>query len=205
VIAKIRIEAANRLAAIRGSEIMSPMLERQKPGGPSDGPAAGNAALRFAVGECTLGAILIAATESGIVAIALGDEPDALLGDFRRRFPEAQAGDGDFARTMTARVVDFIETPVPGPGLPLDMRGTEFQRQVWRALCAIPAGATASYRDIAERIGAPLAARAVARACAANPIAVAIPCHRVVRSDGTLSGYRWGIERKRRLLDREAA
>ena len=161
------------------------------------------AALRFAIGECSLGAILVAAAEAGIAAIMLGDEPDAVLGDFQRRFPEARAS-GDLARTME-RVIDFVETPSRGLDVALDMRGTEFERQVWQALRAIPAGARASYRDIAGRIGAPQAARAVAQACASNPTAVAVPCHRVVRSDGTLAGYRWGVERKRRLLAREAA
>ena len=109
----------------------------------------------------------------------------------------------DFEK-MVARVIGFIEQPELGFDLPLDIRGTAFQQRVWKALCAIPLGSTASYSEIANRMGAPQSARAVAQACAANPIAVAVPCHRVVRNDGALSGYRWGVERKRALLDREA-
>jgi AraC family transcriptional regulator of adaptative response/methylated-DNA-[protein]-cysteine methyltransferase len=163
------------------------------------------ASIRFAVGRCSLGSVLVAATDTGVCAILLGDDPDALERDLQRRFPNAQmvGGDDEFAGVV-ARVVGFIETPAAGLDLPLDVRGTAFQQRVWQELRTIPAGATASYTDIAKRIGAPKAARGVAQACAANPIAVAVPCHRVVRSDGGLSGYRWGVERKRALLDREA-
>ena len=174
---------------------------------PSQFRAGGHgAAMRFAVGQCSLGAILVAATDKGVCAILLGDDPDALVRDLQDRFPKAQliGGDTDFEHVV-ARVVACVEAPALGLDLPLDVRGTAFQQRVWQALRAIPAGATASYRDIARRIGAPQAVRAVARACAANVIAVAIPCHRVVYHDGTLSGYRWGVERKRLLLDREAA
>jgi AraC family transcriptional regulator of adaptative response/methylated-DNA-[protein]-cysteine methyltransferase len=162
--------------------------------------------MRFAVGQCSLGAVLVAATDKGVCAILLGDDPDALVRDLQDRFPKAQllGGDTDFEHVV-ARVIGCVEAPALGLDLPLDVRGTAFQQRVWQALCAIPAGATASYRDIARRIGAPQAVRAVAQACAANAIAVAIPCHRVVHHDGTLSGYRWGVERKRVLLDREAA
>jgi AraC family transcriptional regulator of adaptative response/methylated-DNA-[protein]-cysteine methyltransferase len=162
--------------------------------------------IRFAVGECSLGSILVAASEEGICAILLGDDPDKLLEDLQDRFPNAQllGGDEDFERWV-AQVVGFIEAPAQGLQLPLDMRGTAFQRRVWQALRAIPAGSTATYADIARRVGAPKAVRAVAQACASNPIAVAIPCHRVVRKDGALSGYHWGVERKRVLLQREAA
>jgi AraC family transcriptional regulator of adaptative response/methylated-DNA-[protein]-cysteine methyltransferase len=163
------------------------------------------AAIRFAVGECSLGSILVAATGQGICAISLGDDPDALVRDLQDRFPNAKllGGDRDFEQWM-AKVVGFVEAPELGLDLPLDVRGTAFQQRVWQALQKIPAGSTASYTEIARRIGAPTAVRAVARACASNTIAVAIPCHRVVRTDGSLSGYRWGVARKRALLDREA-
>lgn len=163
------------------------------------------AEIRFAVGDCSLGAILVAATATGICCILLGDDPDALARNLQDRFPKARlvGGDAGFEQWV-ASVVGFVERPQAGLDLPLDVRGTAFQQRVWRALCEIPAGSTASYAEVAERIGSPRAVRAVARACAENPIAVAIPCHRVVRRDGALSGYRWGVERKRTLLDREA-
>jgi AraC family transcriptional regulator of adaptative response/methylated-DNA-[protein]-cysteine methyltransferase len=163
------------------------------------------AAIRFAVGECSLGSILVAATDVGVCAISLGDDPDALVRELEDRFPSAQlsAGDEGFDR-LVAAVVGLVEAPGLGADLPLDVRGTAFQQRVWQALREIPAGSTASYADIAQRVGAPRAVRAVAQACASNPLAVAIPCHRVVRRDGELSGYRWGVERKRALLDREA-
>jgi len=161
--------------------------------------------IRFAVGECSLGSILVAATDKGVCAIALGDEPDALVRDLQDRFPKATMVGGDAAfEGLVAKIVGFVEAPALGCDLPLDIRGTAFQQQVWQALRAIPAGATASYAELARRIGAPKAVRAVAQACASNPLAVAIPCHRVTRADGSLSGYRWGVERKRALLDREA-
>ena len=164
------------------------------------------AAIRFAVGQCSLGAILVAATEAGICAISFGDDPDALVRGLQDRFPGADllGGDPAFEETV-ARVVGLVEAPGQPFDLPLDIRGTAFQQRVWQALRALPAGATASYRDIAAAVGAPAAVRAVARACAANTLAVAIPCHRVVRSDGALSGYRWGVERKAALLRREDA
>ena len=173
---------------------------------PSDWRAGGaNTAIRFAVGQCSLGAILVAASARGICAITLGDDPDALVRDLQDRFPRAELVGGDAAfEAVVARVVGFVEAPRLGLDLPLDVRGTAFQQRVWQALRTIPAGATASYTEIAQRIGAPKSVRAVASACAANAIAVAIPCHRVVRTDGALSGYRWGVERKRALLDREA-
>ncbi len=160
--------------------------------------------IRFAVGQCSMGAILVAASGKGVCAIFLGDDPDILLRDLQDRFPRAQlsAGGAGFEHWV-AQVVGFVEAPRIGLDLPLDIRGTAFQQRVWEALQAVPAGQTLSYADLAARIGAPGSARAVARACAANPLAVAIPCHRVVRADGKLSGYRWGIERKRQLLDRE--
>lgn len=174
---------------------------------PTDFRAGGaGATIRFAVGECSLGSILVAATEKGVCAILLGDDPAPLVQNLQNRFQKAQLVGGDEGfEQWVARVVGLVEAPALGLDLPLDVRGTAFQQRVWRALREIPAGSTASYAEIAKRIGAPKAVRAVAQACAANPIAVAIPCHRVVRHDGALSGYRWGVERKRALLDREAA
>ncbi len=162
------------------------------------------ATIRFALGTCSLGSILVAATEKGVCAILIGDDPAALLRDLEDRFPKAEliGADRDFEQ-LVAKVVGFVEAPALGLDLPLDVRGTAFQQRVWETLRAIPAGTTASYTEIAQRIGRPKAVRAVAQACAANAIAVAIPCHRVVRNDGALAGYRWGIARKRALLARE--
>lgn len=161
--------------------------------------------IRFAVGQCSLGAILVAQSQRGICAILLGDDPDRLVRDLQDQFPKAEiiGCDGEFEQ-LIAQVVGFIEAPSIGLHLPLDVQGTAFQERVWRALRDIPPGATVSYTDIAERIGSPKAVRAVAQACANNHIAVAIPCHRVVRRDGDLAGYRWGVERKRELLRRES-
>ncbi|TXL68543.1 bifunctional DNA-binding transcriptional regulator/O6-methylguanine-DNA methyltransferase Ada [Zeimonas arvi] len=165
-----------------------------------------NTEIRFAIGQCSLGAILVAASERGVCAILIGDDPEALARDLQDRFPRAAlvGGDADFEKTV-ATVVGFVEAPRLGLELPLDVRGTAFQQRVWQALRDIPPGSTASYTEIAARIGAPKSVRAVAGACAANAIAVAIPCHRVVRTDGGLAGYRWGVARKRALLEREAA
>jgi AraC family transcriptional regulator, regulatory protein of adaptative response / methylated-DNA-[protein]-cysteine methyltransferase len=162
------------------------------------------AEIRFAVGECSLGSILVAASDKGVCAILLGDDPDTLTRDLQDRFPRATltGGDKPFERWV-AQVIGFVEAPRLGLDLPLDVRGTAFQQRVWRALVEIPAGSTASYREIAQKIGAPAAVRAVAQACAANTLAVAIPCHRVVRNDGGLAGYRWGVQRKRVLLEKE--
>jgi AraC family transcriptional regulator of adaptative response/methylated-DNA-[protein]-cysteine methyltransferase len=164
------------------------------------------ALIRFAVGETSLGAVLVAATEKGVCAIMLGDDPDRLARELQDRFPRAElvGGDPGFER-MVAEAVGLVEAPREGLDLPLDIRGTAFQERVWQALRAIPPGKTATYAEIARAVGRPKAARAVAQACAANVLAIAIPCHRVVRADGDLSGYRWGVERKRELLDREAA
>lgn len=160
--------------------------------------------IRFAVGPCSLGAVLVAATQRGICAILLGDDADALLRDLQDRFPNAALTGGDPAfEAVVAQVIGLVEAPGSTLALPLDVGGTVFQRKVWEALRTIPAGTTASYAEIARAIGTPAAVRAVARACGANALAVAIPCHRVVRTDGTLSGYRWGIARKRDLLARE--
>ena len=164
-----------------------------------------NTDIRFAVGECSLGSILVAASAKGVCAILLGDDPDALVRDLQDRFPRAHLLGGDQAfEQLVATAVGLVEAPGLGVELPLDVRGTAFQQRVWEALRKIPAGSTASYAEVAKQIGAPKAVRAVAQACAANTLAVAIPCHRVVRNDGALSGYRWGVERKRALLDREA-
>ena len=164
-----------------------------------------NAEIHFAVGECSLGSLLVARSEKGVCAILLGDSPEALVRDLQDRFPHARliGGDAQFEK-LVAKVVGFVEAPAIGLELPLDVRGTAFQHRVWQALREIPVGSTASYADIAKRIGAPKSVRAVAQACGANALAVAIPCHRVVRSDGGLSGYRWGVERKRNLLTKEA-
>ncbi len=162
-------------------------------------------AIRFAVGQCSLGAILVAATARGVCSIQLGDDPQALVDALARDFPRAQllGGDAEF-EGWVAQVVAMVEAPRVGLTLPLDIRGSAFQQQVWRALAQIPVGSTATYAAIARAIGAPRAVRAVAQACAANRIAIAIPCHRVVRQGGPDTGYRWGIERKRELLAREA-
>jgi len=162
--------------------------------------------IRYAVAPCSLGWVLVAASGKGVCAILLGDRPDALVKDLKRQFPRAElvGGDKDF-EGLTTKIIAFVDAPGTPPDLPLDIRGTAFQHHVWETLTRIPAGATASYAEIAKAIGAPRAARAVARACAANKLAVAIPCHRVVRGDGSLSGYRWGVTRKRALLDKEKA
>jgi AraC family transcriptional regulator of adaptative response/methylated-DNA-[protein]-cysteine methyltransferase len=183
-------EASDRLLGMRARDYRA--------GGPGT-------TVRFAVGQCSLGAILVAQSQRGICAILLGDDPDALIRDLEDQFPKAQliGGDAKFER-LVAQVVGFIESPSIGLNLPLDVRGTAFQERVWQALREIPPGTTASYAEVAQRIGAPKAVRAVAQACGANHVAVAIPCHRVVRRDGDVSGYRWGVERKRELLRREA-
>jgi AraC family transcriptional regulator, regulatory protein of adaptative response / methylated-DNA-[protein]-cysteine methyltransferase len=164
-----------------------------------------SAEIRFVIRACSLGLILIAHSPLGVCTILMGEDAEVLLRDLQTRFRLANiiAGDQD-SETLAANVVDFIETPAKGFDFPLDMQGTVFQKKVWQALREIPAGKTASYADIARRIGTPKAFRAVAQACAANPIAVLVPCHRVVRSDGALSGFRWGVARKSALLALEA-
>lgn len=161
--------------------------------------------VRFAVGSCDFGALLVAWSELGISAIQLGDDGNELSFAFERSFPGATLIDGDpeVTRLLTL-VARFVENPTLELALPLDLRGTEFEMRVWAALREIPAGQTASYSEIARRIGSPNAGRAVARACASNQLAVAIPCHRVIGADGSLTGYRWGVERKRALLARES-
>ncbi len=163
------------------------------------------AEIHFAIGQCSIGSLLVARSERGICAIFLGDNPEILTRELQDRFPKANlmSGDAEFERVVK-QVIDFVEAPVLGLDLPLDAQGTPFQQRVWQALRKIPAGSRASYAEIAKQIGSPKAMRAVGQACAANPLAVVIPCHRAVRSDGSLSGYRGGIERKRALLDREA-
>ncbi|MDR6667113.1 bifunctional DNA-binding transcriptional regulator/O6-methylguanine-DNA methyltransferase Ada [Rhizobium sp. 1399] len=164
-----------------------------------------NEEIRFAVGQTSLGAILVASSRKGVVSILLGDDPDKLVHDLQDRFPKARlVGANRDYDALVARVVGFVEKPGVGLDLPLDVRGTAFQQRVWQALREIPVGETISYAEIARRIGSPHAMRAVAGACAANKLAVAIPCHRVIRNDGALSGYAWGVERKRALIDREA-
>lgn len=160
--------------------------------------------IRFAIGESALGAILVASSQQGVCAILMGDDPEVLVRDLQDRFPKALlvGGDRDYERVV-AQVAGFVQAPRLGLDLPLDIRGTAFQQRVWRELEKIPPGQTLTYTEVARRIDAPAAVRAVAGACAANALAVAIPCHRVVRQDGSLSGYRWGVERKRELLERE--
>lgn len=161
--------------------------------------------IRYSIGTCSLGSILVAASPKGICALLLGDDPEELTEDLNKRFPRAKliGGDKGFEATV-AKAIDFVERPTAKHDLPLDIQGTAFQHKVWNALRRIPPGATASYTEIAQRIGHPKAVRAVGHACAANPIAIAIPCHRVLRSDGSLSGFRWGTDRKRTLLLRES-
>jgi AraC family transcriptional regulator of adaptative response/methylated-DNA-[protein]-cysteine methyltransferase len=176
---------------------MSPSAYRA--GGPGE-------EIRFAVGQCSLGAILVAATPAGVCAVEFGEDPDRLVKGLQDRFRSARlvGGDADF-EALVARAVALVEHPAGGTDLPLDLRGTAFQQRVWQALRAIPPGSTTTYTELATRLGMPRAVRAVAGACAANRVAVAIPCHRVVRRDGDLAGYRWGIERKEALIAREKA
>jgi AraC family transcriptional regulator of adaptative response/methylated-DNA-[protein]-cysteine methyltransferase len=163
-----------------------------------------NEEIKFAVGQTSLGAILVASSKKGIAAILLGDDPEALVQTLQDRFPKARLVGADHEyEALVARVVGFVEAPGVGLNLPLDVRGTAFQQRVWQALREIPVGETVSYTEVARRIGSPSAVRAVAGACAANNLAIAIPCHRVVRTDGSLSGYAWGVDRKRALIDRE--
>jgi len=164
-----------------------------------------NEEIRFAIGESSLGTILVASSKRGVVSILMGDDPDGLIRSLQDKFPQARlvGGDAEY-ESLVAQVVGFIEAPRLGLDLPLDVRGTAFQQRVWQALRDIPVGQTVSYSEIARKIGAPKAVRPVAEACAANKIALAIPCHRVVRNNGSISGYAWGVERKRALIEREA-
>ena len=180
----------------------APALLGMSPGSYRKGGAGEH--IRHAVVPCTLGWVIVAATRKGVCAIEFGESAEALEDRIRARFPQAQfePADAEFERWI-ARVLDYIEQPRGVLDLPLDVQGTVFQRRVWQALQAIPAGETATYSEIAERIGQPRAFRAVAHACAENAVAVAIPCHRAVRADGSLAGYRWGLARKAELLKRE--
>jgi AraC family transcriptional regulator of adaptative response/methylated-DNA-[protein]-cysteine methyltransferase len=182
----------------RSREALGMTPSRRRAGGSGE-------TIRFALGECSLGSILVGATGKGVCSILLGDTPESLLQMFQEQFPNAElvGGEDDFD-AWVARVVAYIDAPGSELNLPLDIRGTAFQQRVWKALGKIPMGQTASYAAIAKAIGAPASMRAVAQACGANKLAVVIPCHRVVRSDGGLSGYRWGVERKQALLDRES-
>ncbi len=183
----------------RSTDMLGMTPSRYRAGGPDE-------AIRFAVGQSSLGAILVASSQKGIAAILMGEDPERLVRELQDRFPKARlTGDDSSFEALVARVVAAVEAPGVGLDLPLDVRGTAFQRRVWRALQEIPTGQTASYAEVARRIGAPRAVRAVAGACAANALALAIPCHRVVRTDGALSGYAWGVDRKRVLLEREAS
>ena len=182
------------------------IVARDKTDEPSIEADGANEEIRFAVGQTSLGAILVASSTKGVASILLGDDPDALVRNLQDRFPDARliGADRDY-ENLVARVVGFVEAPGSALNLPIDVRGTALQRRVWQALQAIPVGKKVTYAEVARRIGSPKAVRAVAGACAANNLAVAIPCHRVVRTDGSLSGYAWGVERKRLLLDREAS
>jgi AraC family transcriptional regulator of adaptative response/methylated-DNA-[protein]-cysteine methyltransferase len=183
----------------KSTEILGMTPSRYRAGGARE-------EIRFAVGQTSLGAILVASSGKGVAAILLGDDPDSLVRSLQDRFPKAHliGADRDY-EALVARVVGLVEAPGINVHLPLDVRGTAFQQRVWRALQEVPVGETISYAEIARRIGAPKAVRAVAGACAANKLAVAIPCHRVVRNDGALSGYAWGVDRKKALIDREAS
>ena len=161
--------------------------------------------LRFAVGQCSLGSVLVARNDRGVCAILLGDAPEHVVQELARRFPLATLirVDEELSQSL-GKIVGLMESPQQALDLLLDLPGTAFQQRVWQALREIPAGTTATYTEVAGRIGAPMSVRAVAHACAVNPLAVAIPCHRVVRADGSISGYRWGVARKQTLLQREA-
>lgn len=162
--------------------------------------------VNYFTGDTSLGRVLVATTERGVSAILFGDNDSALVADLAREFPKAELVVAPNAQGATIKkVIDLIEQPSASFDLPLDIRGTEFQRSVWTALENVQSGKIASYKEIAETIGAPAAVRAVAQACGANRLAVAIPCHRVVAANGDISGYRWGVDRKRALLNRERA
>ena len=160
--------------------------------------------IEYMIGLCRYGSILLATSMQGICAVFLDDHPDHLFVELRQQFPEAEfiAGDEEFEKLLV-EVINYIESPKDVANFTLDLRGSTFQRNVWAALVEIPYGETCTYTELALRIGAPTSIRAVAQACAANRIAIIIPCHRVIKLDGGLSGYRWGTNRKQRLLDRE--
>lgn len=160
--------------------------------------------IEYMMGLCHFGSILVACSQKGLCAVFLGDHPSRLLKELRKQFPKADlvGGDDEFEKLLV-KVITFVEAPNKKFNIPLDIRGTAFQHRVWDALAKIPYGKTSNYTEVAMRIGAPKAVRAVAQACAANKLAVVIPCHRVLRLDGDLSGYQWGIKIKRELLERE--
>lgn len=183
-----------------------PALSRRSPGKAVSGKGT-PALIRFSLNRCRLGHLLIAASQQGICALFLGDEPGPLVADLRKRFPGAlltEEADAAFDALVRETVLQ-LESPGDPNRLPLDLRGTPFQQSVWAALREIPTGSTATYLQIARKLGRPKAFRAVAQACGANPVAVLVPCHRVIADNGNLSGYRWGVERKRVLLNRESA
>ena len=188
--------AASRYYA-EAEEVLGMTATMRKSGGAGE-------EIRFAIAQTRLGALLAAESATGICAISLGDDPGLLLEELERQFPKARLiGDDPGFAARLAQVAALAEAPGQGMDLPLDLRGTAFQRQVWQALRQIPPGQTLSYAALAAAIGLPKAVRAVAGACAANKLAIAVPCHRILRTDGALSGYRWGVERKRDLLSRE--
>ncbi len=197
------IYGAGYSSASRFYEACAPGLGL-KPGAFAKGGA--GEVIQFAAGECSLGSILVAATAQGVCAVELGSSPEPLVEGLQDRFPNAEliGGDTNFERVV-AQVIDFVEEPKRAFELPLHVRGTVFQQKVWEILRSIPLGETATYAEVAAEAGCPRAIRAVANACASNRLAVVIPCHRVVRTDGSLSGYRWGVERKAALLKREGA
>ena len=161
--------------------------------------------IRTALADCPFGRLLVGATDAGVCFIGFAEPDDSLMADLRRRFPKATIATGDAALADTVRaVVDFLREPKQALELPLDLRGTAFQQRVWRTLCSIPAGETRTYTQLAAMAGNPKAVRAAARSCATNPVALAVPCHRVIGSDGSLTGYRWGVARKQALLEQES-
>jgi len=163
-----------------------------------------NETIDFAIGSCSLGSILVAASPKGICALTLADDPALLKADLRKRFPKSELSEIDLSKDPRLQnAIDFVESPHAERAIELDLRGTDFQQRVWEALREIPFGKTATYTEIAAKTGRPKAVRAVAQACASNPVAILVPCHRVLRRDGSLSGYRWGIDRKRKLLQME--
>jgi len=183
----------------------SPKLDRKKMPPTESKAGAKGKEIHYATGESFLGWVIVAATEKGICSIEFGENPEALVQQIHHQFPQAKFREDDHTfNQWVTQVIAFIEMPQSGLNLPLDIQGTVFQQQVWQALQAIPIGSTLSYTELAQKIGNPKAVRAVARACASNKIAVVVPCHRVVGSNGKLTGYRWGIDRKQALLERES-
>lgn len=186
--------------------LMANVGATNRPADPDSRSAPTETDIRFAIGQTSLESVLVAVSGKGICAILIGDDPDALWRDLLQRFPRSRLMADDLAlEDAVSKVVDFVEAPGARLDLPLDLRGTAFERRTWQALRDIPVGSTMTYGEIARKLGAPATAQDVAAACAANPLAVAIPCHRVVKADGSISGYRWGVRRKRALLSREAA